>query len=216
MILRRAYHRLPVLDQPLPWWGGVKGLAPGRCSTSIAVCYTVPNTSAQPGCGEGFATGGQKGRLVLDERARRTADRLHSAAIHLLRRLRREDVASGLSGTRLSALSVIVFAGPVTLGELADAEQVRRPTMSRLVAALEELGLVTREPNPADGRAPLLRATPAGVRLLHEGRARRTATLARDLESLPAADLTTLEAAAEILDRLARSPSTPSSDRGPR
>src|SRR5229473_2111765 len=75
-----------------------------------------------------------------------TADRLHSAAIHLLRRLRRQDDASGLTAPRLSALSVIVFSGPLTLGALATAEQVRPPTMTRLVAALEEAGLVVREP----------------------------------------------------------------------
>src|SRR5688572_17075132 len=84
--------------------------------------------------------------------AERTADRLHSAAIHLLRRLRREDAKTGLSAPRLSALSVVVFAGPLTLGELAAAEQVRPPTMTRLVSALEAEGLVTRETDPDDGR----------------------------------------------------------------
>src|SRR5215472_14325726 len=72
------------------------------------------------------------------------ADRLHSAAIHLLRRLRREDDASGLPAPQLSALSVIVFAGPVTLGELAAAEQVRPPTITRLVDKLEAAGLAER------------------------------------------------------------------------
>lgn len=140
------------------------------------------------------------------ETARRTADRLHSAAIHLLRRLRREDDASGLTGPRLSALSVAVFGGPVTLGALAAAEQVRRPTMTRLVSALEAAGLVSREPNPRDARAPLIRATPLGVRLLEEGRGRRTSALARQLDGLPPDELATLERAAEILDRLSRAP----------
>src|SRR6476661_10655355 len=81
-----------------------------------------------------------------------TAIRLHSAAIHLLRRLRREDDASGLSAPRLSALSVVVFGGPLTLGALAAAEQVRPPTMTRIVSALEAAGLVQREPGPRDGR----------------------------------------------------------------
>ncbi|CAA9348463.1 MAG: hypothetical protein AVDCRST_MAG40-2756, partial [uncultured Gemmatimonadaceae bacterium] len=80
------------------------------------------------------------------------ADRLHSAAIHLLRWLRREDGAAGLSGPRLSALSVVVLAGPLTLGELAAAEQVRPPTMTRLVDALAAEGLVRREPDACDGR----------------------------------------------------------------
>ena len=133
-----------------------------------------------------------------------TADRLHSVAIHLLRRLRREDDASGLSAPRLSALSVIVFGGAVTLGELAAAEQVRPPTMTRIVAALAARGLVVREPSPTDGRAALIRATPAGVRVLAEGRARRTAVLTRQLLDLPEEELATLERAADILDRISR------------
>ena len=132
------------------------------------------------------------------------ADRLHSGAIHLLRRLRIEDAASGLTAPRLSALSVVVFGGPLTLGALAAAEQVRPPTMTRLVAALERDGLVTREPDPDDRRQVVLRATPAGRRLLEEGRARRTTSLARRLAGLPPADLATLARAAALLERLAR------------
>src|SRR3954468_14349028 len=94
--------------------------------------------------------------------AAQVADRLHSAAIHLLRRLRTEDTASGLTAPRLSALSVIVFGGPLTLGALAAAEQVRPPTMTRLVAALEQAGLVARELDPDDRRHVLLRATAEG------------------------------------------------------
>src|SRR5947199_6296687 len=116
-----------------------------------------------------------------DTGAGQTAERLHSAAIHLLRRLRREDDASGLTAPRLSALSVIVFGGPLTLGALAIAEQVRPPTMTRIVAALEERHFVAREPSPDDGRVTLVRATPAGRRLLEEGRTRRTSVLARQL-----------------------------------
>jgi DNA-binding MarR family transcriptional regulator len=132
------------------------------------------------------------------------ADRLHSAAIHLLRRLRTEDAASGLTAPRLSALSMIVFGGPLTLGALAAAEQVRPPTMSRLVAALERAGLVAREPDPEDRRQVVLRATPAGRRLLEEGRARRTASLARRLAALPPADVAALARAAQLVERLAR------------
>src|ERR671914_1928025 len=101
------------------------------------------------------------------------ADRLHSAAIHLLRRLRRTDTKTGLSGPRLSALSVVVFGGPLTLGELAAAEQVKPPTMTRLVRALEARGLVSREPDERDGRVVRLRATAKGRTLMAEGRARR-------------------------------------------
>src|SRR5437868_14909787 len=116
------------------------------------------------------------------------ADRLHSAAIHLLRRLRREDDASGLPAPQLSALSVIVFGGPLTLGELAAAEQVRPPTISKLVAALEADGLVARESDPADGRIVRVKATPRGSALLQEGRRRRVASLTASLRELPARD----------------------------
>src|SRR2546427_11177228 len=100
---------------------------------------------------------------------RAVADRLHSAAIHLLRRLRVEDKALGLSGPRASALSVIVFRGPITMGALAEAEQVRRPTITRLVDGLERRGLVRRVNDPADGRVQLVEATAAGKRLLQKG-----------------------------------------------
>ena len=135
-----------------------------------------------------------------------TADRLHSAAIHLLRRLRKQDDASGLSAPRLSALSVVVFGGPLTLSALAAAEQVRPPTITRIVAGLEAAGLLTREPDPADGRAVLVRATPAGVRLLAEGRARRLSALSREMKDLPPEDLATLARAVDILERLVRVP----------
>lgn len=130
------------------------------------------------------------------------ADRWHSLAIHLLRRLRREDVKAGLTGPRLSALSVIVFGGPITLGELAAAEQVRPPTMTRLVRALEAEGLVRREKDPADGRVVRLRATPKGENLLGEGRARRVRRLAGPIGELSAAERQALQQAADILGRV--------------
>ena len=133
----------------------------------------------------------------------RVADRLHSSAIHLLRWLRREDERGGLSGPRLSALSVIVFGGPVTLGALAATEQVRAPTMSRLVKALEADGLVVRETDPDDGRATILRPTRTGRRVLTEGRARRVAALAKRLAPLSARDRALLARAAVLIERLA-------------
>jgi len=132
--------------------------------------------------------------------AERTADRLHSAAIHLLRRLRREDAQSGLSAPRLSALSVVVFGGPLTLGELATAEQVRPPTMTRLVSALEDEGLVTREPDASDGRLTRIRATPRGRTLLLQGRARRVAALTAEVRALADADREVVERAMAILE----------------
>jgi DNA-binding MarR family transcriptional regulator len=141
---------------------------------------------------------------VAEYSDRQIADRLHSAAIHLLRRLRGEDDATGLSGPRLSALSVIVFAGPVTLGELAAAEQVQPPTMSRLVKGLEADGLVTRERDADDRRRQWIRATPEGRRLLQEGRDRRVSKLARELMRLPERERRQLARAVSILERLSR------------
>ena len=127
------------------------------------------------------------------------ADRWHSLAIHLLRRLRREDVKAGLTGPRLSALSVIVFGGPITLGELATAEQVRPPTMTRLVRALEREHLVRREKDPDDGRIVRLRATTKGENLLREGRNRRVRRLAEPMEELAPDQRDVLQDAAVIL-----------------
>src|ERR1700750_1881277 len=109
------------------------------------------------------------------------ADRLHSAAIHLLRRLRREDDASGLPAPQLSALSVIVFGGPITLGDLARAEQVRPPTITKVVAALEEAGLVARDVDANDRRIVRVKASARGGKLLQDGRQRRVAALTSSL-----------------------------------
>jgi DNA-binding MarR family transcriptional regulator len=133
---------------------------------------------------------------------RGVADRLHSAAVHLLRRLRRQDAAMGLTPARASALSIMVFGGPLTLGSLARAEQVSAPTVTRLVIGMERDGLVRREPDERDGRVVWLHATPKGTRLLHNGRDRRVAALAADLGALSASDRATLAAAADILERM--------------
>ena len=130
------------------------------------------------------------------------ADRLHSAAIHLLRRVRREDEATGLTGARLSAMSVVVFAGPLTVGQLAAAEQVRSPTASKLVTELEALGLVTRESAPGDRRVTEVRATPRGRWVLQAGRRRRVANLAGRLGDLGPDDLAVLDRAAAILEEV--------------
>lgn len=133
------------------------------------------------------------------------ADRLHSSAIHLLRRLRREDDASGLPAPQLSALSVIVFGGaPITLGQLAAAEQVRPPTITRLVAAMEAQGLVEREVDAVDRRVVRIKPTARGTRLLLDGRQRRVASLAAALQRLPAGDRATLAAALPVLEQIVR------------
>lgn len=132
------------------------------------------------------------------------ADRLHSAAIHLLRRLRIEDDAAGLTAPQLSALSVIVFRGPISLGELAAAEQVRPPTISRLIRDLERQKLIARVVHADDARVQHVKATAAGARLLAEGRARRVAVLTEQIAGLPAAKRRVLRAAADLLEHLGR------------
>src|SRR5437016_11149426 len=113
------------------------------------------------------------------------ADRLHSTAIHLLRRVRKQDVATGEGPARLSALSVLVFGGPKTLGELAAAEQVKPPTMSRIVAGLARSQQVEITADPHDARRLHIRATAKGKRLLHKGRQLRIEYLAAQLHHLP-------------------------------
>jgi DNA-binding MarR family transcriptional regulator len=130
------------------------------------------------------------------------ATRLHSAAIQLLRMLRREDDATGLTAPRLSVLSVVVFAGPRTLGELAAAEQVKPPTMTRLVAALERQKLVRRVPDADDGRVTRIAPTEKGRSLLLRGRGRRVAALARAMASLKPDELQTLENAATLIESI--------------
>ena len=134
-----------------------------------------------------------------------TADRLHSAAIHLLRRVRKQDAATGEGPARLSALSVLVFAGPKTLGELAAAEQVKPPTMSRIVAGLTRSRLVTITADPHDARRMRIHATAKGIRLLHKGRHLRIAYLAAHLGELAPRQLAALDEAVEILQRLLES-----------
>ncbi len=130
------------------------------------------------------------------------ADRLHSAAIRLLRRLRRTDEATGLSPARLSALSVVVFAGPRTLGELASIEQVRPPTMTHLVRGLGQQGLVRRESDDDDKRVARISATQKGRQLLERGRQLRLRGLTERILTLDAPDIAALEAAIPIIERL--------------
>jgi DNA-binding MarR family transcriptional regulator len=130
------------------------------------------------------------------------ADRLHSAAIHLLRRVRKQDVATGEGPARLSALSVLVFGGPKTLGELAAAEQVKPPTMSRIVAGLARSRLIQIKEDSQDARRMRIRATAKGVRLLQKGRQLRIEYLASRLDRLSPQELSDLGNAVEILNSL--------------
>ncbi len=131
------------------------------------------------------------------------ADHVHSAAIRLLRALRRQDDKWGLSAPRLSALSVVVFGGPITLGDLARAEQVRPPTMTKLVQALESARLVKRTPDRDDRRIMWIKATPSGKRLLLKGRAARVRALAFRLKSFSRQEVEALDDAARLLEFVA-------------
>ena len=128
------------------------------------------------------------------------APRLHSAVLHLLRRLAQEDRASGQTPARLSVLSVLVFAGPRSIGRLARDERVTAPTMTRLVAGLERDGLVSRVVDADDRRSSRLSATDEGRRILLEGRERRIVALAALLESASANERKALATAAEIIE----------------
>jgi DNA-binding MarR family transcriptional regulator len=141
---------------------------------------------------------------MSEREIRDVATRLHSSAIRLLRTLRREDDGSGLSAPRLSALSVIVFSGPLSLAELAAAEQVKPPTMSRIVDALVERGLITRIAKPGDRRSVEIEATSEGVQLLEAGRERRVGALIARLRKLADSERRALARGVEILERVTR------------
>jgi DNA-binding MarR family transcriptional regulator len=113
----------------------------------------------------------------------RLAEGLHSSALRLLRTLRREDRTSGVGPAQLSALSVLVFAGPRRLGRLALDEGVRPPTMTRVVAALEKEGLVRRVADATDRRSSVVEATSKGKAVLLAGRDARVRELARRIGS---------------------------------
>jgi DNA-binding MarR family transcriptional regulator len=129
------------------------------------------------------------------------ASRLHSAVLHLLRRLAREDRATGESPARLSALSVLVFSGPRPIGQLARDERVSAPTMTRLVADLEADGLVTRTADPDDRRTQRIAATARGREILVAGRARRVAALDALLVGVADEDRAALASAVTIIEQ---------------
>lgn len=130
------------------------------------------------------------------------ANRLNSAAIHLLRRIAQEDGADGVTGARLSALSVLVYGGPQSLGSLARRERVSTPTMSRIVDALVRDGIVERVADEDDRRSVRLTPTPDGRRLMERGRARRIERLARELATLDPKERKALTKAVAALERL--------------
>jgi DNA-binding MarR family transcriptional regulator len=132
-----------------------------------------------------------------------TADRLHSAAIRLLRAVRVVDDATGLSAPKLSVLSVLVFGGPKSLKALAEAEQVTAATMSKLVSDLESEELVAKRPDHADRRGLRIDVTAKGRALFQEGRKRRLEHLRKRVAKLSAGERARLRGAAEIMMRVA-------------
>jgi DNA-binding MarR family transcriptional regulator len=142
-----------------------------------------------------------KHKTIPATEAYRIGDLLHSAAIHLLRKVRAQDRRAGIGPAQLSALSVLVFSGPRSLKELAHAEQVRPPTMSRIAAGLVRAGLIRRKATD-DKRSMRLEATAKGVKTLQEGRRRRVALLAQALQTLPESELREARALAQFMQKL--------------
>jgi len=147
---------------------------------------------------------------IADARRRRTVDsielaaRLASISTVLQRHLSRTDAGEGLTRARLSALALLVLGGPRTLGDLAAAEHVRPPTMTRLIHAMEADALVTRRRNPDDARSVVIEATPRGVEQLEKGRARQIAPLAETISDLDRTERLQLEEATDLLGRVLR------------
>lgn len=121
------------------------------------------------------------------------------------RRLRTE-ASGGLGPSLGAALATIERWGPVTPSELAEREGIRRPSATRIVARLEEEGLVARAADPEDGRSFRVALTPAGVEHIRDVRSRKDAFLARRLEALSAEDRATLDRASDLLERLLDDP----------
>ncbi|MDP9298390.1 MAG: MarR family transcriptional regulator [Actinomycetota bacterium] len=130
------------------------------------------------------------------------ASRLRLSVTRVSRTLRREGAGAEISPTLMSALATVERHGPMTVGELATHEQVQKPTVTRIVAALLERDLIARTQDPLDGRISWLEATGQGRRLLQRIRRRRDEYLAARLKRLSPEELETLERAAELLERL--------------
>ncbi len=128
------------------------------------------------------------------------ADRLHSAAIHLLRHVAEVDAESGLSASRLSALSVLVYGGPTSMTALATAERVTPATITHTVTALEQAGLATRRRDTPDARQVTVEATAAGRALMTTARTRRLEVLGRTLSTMTESQLKALDTAVTAIE----------------
>jgi DNA-binding MarR family transcriptional regulator len=151
---------------------------------------------ARAGGAEARPAGGSRGYAETD-----IAGRLHAAAVHLLRRVRQSDVRSGLSGAQGSALSVLVFGGPRTIGELAAAEQVAAPTMTRLITGLEAGGYVRRRVAATDRRSVIVQATAKGRRALERSRRLRVEQVDALLFTLTASERAIVAESVTLLER---------------
>lgn len=134
----------------------------------------------------------------------RPAEALHSAAIHLLRSLRREDARLGVGPAGLSALSVLVYSGPKTMGQLAQIEQVRPATMTRIVRTLERGGMVTSVRAERDRRSTIVETTPTGRSVMRIGHANRLVELERRMEQLDESEIALIARAAQLIERLSK------------
>jgi DNA-binding MarR family transcriptional regulator len=134
-----------------------------------------------------------------------SAARLRMAIVRTARRLRQEAAGGGaaeMTPTAVAALATVERHGPLTPSELAEIERIKRPTATRILRVLIEVGLVDRAPDPDDGRSALISVNAAGRERLRRLRGRKNAYLARRMRELPAEDLRTLERATEILEQI--------------
>jgi DNA-binding MarR family transcriptional regulator len=141
------------------------------------------------------------GTLARARDAPDVASRLNSASVHLNRALR-DDRGTGLAAEHRSALSVVAFIGPIAIGDLARSERVGAPAMTKTVTLLEAAGLVRRDSDPDDGRRVRVSPTPAGTRMVHEGRDARVTKIRAALGRLSAADRKRLAAGVQALERV--------------
>jgi len=132
----------------------------------------------------------------------RLANSVHSVSLRLLRQVRVVDGMAGLSGPRISLLSVLVFAGPLSIGRLAAIEQISGPAVTKLVDGLARDGLAERIRSEDDRRVVLVKASRTGKKRLEEGRARRVRVMADALEQLGPQERADLQASFKILARL--------------
>jgi DNA-binding MarR family transcriptional regulator len=133
------------------------------------------------------------------------ATRLRIGVMRLARRLRHEGSQGDITASQLAALASVDKRGPLTLGELAQLERVQPPSMTKIIANLADAGLVSRSPDPSDGRLVLVATTKAGRAHLAATRKRRDAWLEEHLSTLSAEERGALARAADVIERLADS-----------